>query len=631
MSRRTVVLPVLLALLATALLAAQTSQAPTFRAGVDLIRLDAQVVSEDGTPVTDLTEADFNITVHGKPCPVRTLQFLDLRRSDEPVADTARYRDVSTNQKVIRGRLTIIAIDESSLPEDTRPLMDGLSRLISGFGPQDQTALIALPRPGVWHDFTHDAGELQALLKRASSRNPKDVPEAIPLGVTNVNPDTGNVTKGFGDVAVDRGEEPDYRSTPATVPSWMATTAGNGDSDLMYALEALARRLKTVDGPKTLILVSTQFPAGVGLTDYRQFAQLAAAARLSVYILKPHEFATASTAQSGLTTPFEEAGGIDFLAGLTGGVVLNAVADASGVLARIERETSGTYVIGVEPPAGIERNKPLDVTVKVRRAGLTVRTPKVVVSPAASSTKPPKDVRGAVGTTLHDPRIAVDVGLKVTTYSAMGAEPDRVKTVIVAQADEPGDANGVSWGFEVHDGDRMVADAYEKSPTRESTSGTIITSASLPPGSYTLRFVTVDGHGRRASVDHPVNVELHEAAGLQFSDVFVGQAVDGHFSPRISVGASATDLVSFVELYAADKSIFDGVSVEFSLRGADGAARVAARGRVQPALNSPKALAQVSLSLAHLTPGVYEVVATVVKARRPVGDTRREIIIGQDR
>ena len=627
MPRRIVVVPVLCALLATALVRAQAPQAPTFRASVDLIRLDAQVVSADGTPVTDLTEADFNITVHGKPCPVRTLQFLDLRRSDEPVADTARYRDVSTNQAVIRGRLTIVAIDETSLPEDVRPVMDGLAAFLRTFGLQDQTALIALPRPGVWHDFTHDTGELQALLKRTSTRNLKDVPAGFPIGASS----NGGTTAQGGDVAVDRGEVPDYRDAPATVPAWMAASVGNGDQDLMYALEALARRLKTVDGPKTLILISSKLPDGVGLADYRHFAEAAAAARLTVYVVKPHEFATASTSQSGLTVPFEEAGGIDFLAGLTGGVVLNAVAGAEGVFARIGRETSGTYVIGVEPPAGLERNKPLDVTVKVRRPGLTVRSPKQVVAPVAGATKPPKDVRGTVGSTLHDPRIAVDVGLKVSTYSAMGAEPDRVKTVIVAQADEPPDANGVSWGFEVHDGDRMVADAYEKSPTKGGASGTIITSASLPPGSYTMRFVTVDGRGRRASVDHPLNVELHEAAGLQYSDVFVGQAVDGHFSPRISVDVSATSLVSFVELYAVDKSIFSGITVEFSLRGADGAARAAARGRVQPAMNSSKALVQVSLPLSHLTPGVYEVVATVLKARRPIGDTRREVVIGQER
>jgi hypothetical protein len=51
-----------------ALTASVQGQQPTFRSGVDLIRLDVQVVSDDGTPVADLTEDDFDIRVNGKPC-----------------------------------------------------------------------------------------------------------------------------------------------------------------------------------------------------------------------------------------------------------------------------------------------------------------------------------------------------------------------------------------------------------------------------------------------------------------------------------------------------------------------------------------------------------------------------------
>ena len=61
-----------------ALTASVQGQQPTFRGGVDLIRLDVQVVSDDGTPVADLTEDDFDIRVNGKPCQIRPLRFLDL-------------------------------------------------------------------------------------------------------------------------------------------------------------------------------------------------------------------------------------------------------------------------------------------------------------------------------------------------------------------------------------------------------------------------------------------------------------------------------------------------------------------------------------------------------------------------
>ncbi len=626
MPRRTFAL---IASIVVGLTALAFAQQPVFRGGVDLIRVDVRVVADDGRPVTDLTDEEFEVKVNGKPSPVRTLQFLklDVTGTDAPASEAARFRDVSTNQTSIRGRLTVIVIDQSDLPEDVRPLMNGLSRFMKTFGPEDQTALVTLPRPGIWHDFTRDTGEIQGLLMRASALPGSDEPAPL-IGGTNAD---GSSVVGSGDVAVDRGEPTDYRQGMQQVPSWMANEVGDGRQDLMYALEALARRLKTVAGPKTLILISTHLPPGVGIADYRAFAEEAAAARLTVYVIKPHDMlGSASGSQSGITAPFEEAGGVDFLAGLTGGVVLNAVANADGVFARIGRETSGTYVLGVEPPAGIPHNKPLDVSVSVKRQGLTVRSPKQLV--AAETAKPSKNVKGDVGNVLHDPRLASDVGLKVTAYNAMSAEANHVKTVIVAQLDAPPDAKGISWGFEVHDGDRIVADAYEKAAAKDpDTTGEVVTSANLPPGSYVIRFATVDARGHRASVDHTLTVGLHDAPNLQFSDVFVGEAVSGHFKPRISVDAAATQLVSIVELYSTGIAAFNGLSVEFALRAADGTSRAAARARVQSAAGGAKGLAQVALPLAHLTPGVYEVVAVVLNGRQPIGETRREVIIGQER
>ena len=617
MPRRT---PYVAAIFAIVLIASSTAQQPTFRTGVDLIRLDVHVVSEDGTPVRDLVGEDFDVRVNGKPAPVRALQFLDFTRTDRSASEEARYRDVSTNQESLRGRLTILVIDESSLPEDTRPLMASLAKYLKTLGPEDLTALIALPRPGLWHDFTRNTAELEALLLRTSSRNPPDMPAPFPIGATPTS----------GSVAVDRGEVPAPNTANPQVPSWLTGSIGER-RDIIYAIETLAKRLKTVAGPKTVIMISSSLPAT--LDDFRNVAELAAEARLTFYILKPHMFvASAAGNLTGITAPFEETGGIDMLAGLTGGVVLNAVARATGVMERIGRETSGSYVIGVEPPQGIERNKPLDVTVRVKREGLTVRSPKQVVAPAAGTAKLPRNAKGALGEVLRDPRLAADVGLKVTSYSAQGADANKVKTVIVAQLDEPpGDARELSWGFEVHDGDRIIADAFEKTRAKNAASNVLVTSASLPPGAYTLRFATIDDKGRRASVDHPMVTELHEIGRVRVSDVFVGEAVDGHFQPRIALDAAAAQLVTFVEVYGPTATAFDGVSVEFSLRGMDGASRGVVRVKAVPTVGVAKAMVQAALPLAHVGPGLYDLVATVLVGRQPAGAVQREIVIGQER
>jgi VWFA-related protein len=623
--RRSFSTSLLLALVAST--SSLVAQQPTFRSGVDLIRLDVHVVSDDGTPVTDLTEDDFAVQVNGKASPIRTLQFLDLTAEERPSIET-RYRDVSTNTGSMRGRLTVIVIDENSLPEDSRPLMNGVAKYLKGLGPNDKTALVALPRPGLWKDFTADTAELQALLLRASTRSHADVPGPLSTSNSGLGGDGTTVSRAMGDVAVDRGEQADL-SLPASM-----TSSTDPNRDIIYALEGLARRLKSVEGPKTLILVSTQLPEGIGLDDYHAFAETAAAARLTVYVVKPHNFpGSASSNTTSLAQPFAAPGGLDFLAGNTGGIVLNGVGDADGVFTRIAKETSGEYVIGVEPPSGTSRNKPYSVTVKVRRSGVTVRSPKQVVSPASGSRKLPAP-KEALGNLLHDPRLATDLPLKVMSYAAQGSDFDRVKAVIVAQLDELPDAKGdVAWGFEVHDGARVISDAFDKRNAHDLTAEPIVTSASLPPGKYSLRFGVVDEQGRRASVDHPLSVGLHAAGNLEYSDVFAGIAVNGHFKPRITADPAAGAAIAILELYGTSRDAFENVSVEFALHGADGVNRAATRARVQAAPNStvPKGIAQAALSLERAAPGLYDITAAVLVNGHPVGFTKRELAVGTAR
>ena len=170
----------LAAILATSFASSPARNSRPSRAALDLIRLDVHVVGDDGTPVKDLTTDDFDVKVNGKPAPVRALQFLDLARTERTASEEARYRDVSTNQESLRGRLTILVIDESSLPEDTRPLMASLAKYLKTLGPEDLTALIALPRPGLWHDFTRNTVRARgAAAAERPSRNPWTSADAV--------------------------------------------------------------------------------------------------------------------------------------------------------------------------------------------------------------------------------------------------------------------------------------------------------------------------------------------------------------------------------------------------------------------------------------------------------------------
>ena len=59
-------------------------QVPTFRAGVNLVRVDVIVSGRDGKPVLDMTEADFEVSEDGKPQKIETLKLVRVDGIPKP-------------------------------------------------------------------------------------------------------------------------------------------------------------------------------------------------------------------------------------------------------------------------------------------------------------------------------------------------------------------------------------------------------------------------------------------------------------------------------------------------------------------------------------------------------------------
>src|SRR5215210_2210336 len=57
---------------------AGAAQAPTFRGGIDFVRVDVIVSDKAGNPVADLKAADFEVTEDGKPQKVETFKLVEL-------------------------------------------------------------------------------------------------------------------------------------------------------------------------------------------------------------------------------------------------------------------------------------------------------------------------------------------------------------------------------------------------------------------------------------------------------------------------------------------------------------------------------------------------------------------------
>lgn len=629
-----------------------TIQGPTFRSGVDLIRLDVTVVQKDGTPIADLDADDFEVKVDGKVRPVVTSRFLSLQRGPldaTPGTALGSTRDYSGNDAGATGRLFVLAVDHESLPTGAgRPLMMAVTKLLEQLEETDRVALVAIPQPGQRVEFTRDIASVKRGLERVTGRRQTRV------RTVRISFDEALAFEERHDSVMQQVLEREcfYRSDESC-PSqleveYQEVLKENREriQTTLAALAGLTDSLSGIEGPKTIIYMS----GGIGyelraLNRYKEVARRAADARVTLYAVQVDSFAfdTSEKASSAAFMGDTDSGrrGLETLTGLTGGALFSGVARGTGIFERIGREARGLYVLGVEPDAGSLPTKPLDLRVRVKRPGLTVRSPQQVVPPAPLTQWP--DARRAVGYTLRQPRPATELPMKVTAYTVRGSADLRLKTVIAAELALPvGQAMDLAWGFEVLDKGRVIADAFDHGLPHGSSATPdgvmLVTAASLPAGTYQLRFAAMDGAGRRGSVDHPITVGLrmtHAGLGgnqtperLYFSDLLIGEDVDDRFQPRLSFRPDGGRISALVELYGGPQSGADRATVEFDVRGMDGATRLATRVTPAAAEGAFRRVAIAQLPLARLSPGNYELHAKVLVDGRAVGLVRRQITIG---
>ena len=78
-------------LLALAALMAPVFQQQTFKTGVDLVAVDVTVVDRNGTPVENLTAADFEVWIAGRPRKV--VEIVRMSYGSSAPASSSRPRE----------------------------------------------------------------------------------------------------------------------------------------------------------------------------------------------------------------------------------------------------------------------------------------------------------------------------------------------------------------------------------------------------------------------------------------------------------------------------------------------------------------------------------------------------------
>lgn len=329
-------------------------QQPTFRGGVNLVRVDVTVIGRhDDEVIADLGAADFEIEEDGVPQTVETLQFVRLDgtrlgdadesleiRSPEHAAAEAARSDV---------RVFAIFLDDYHVdkkPVITLPLRKALRRLVEQFGPNDLVAVMDPLTPLSHLKFTRSRDDLVLRMSAFEGRRGELFPvrsvlEEGQLAQRNVWEIRAGVT--------------------------------------LSALASLVTHLGGLrEGRKSVLFVSQGPPLGRPGSQneerLREVLQAANRGNVTVHVLDPRPLGS---------SPLGGADALHRLYTETGGRAIINTNDHARTIGRIIGDASAYYLLGYAPSRDPADGKFHRIDVKVKRDGVRVLARRGYWAPSA--------------------------------------------------------------------------------------------------------------------------------------------------------------------------------------------------------------------------------------------------------
>jgi VWFA-related protein len=398
-------------------------QAPTFRAAVDLIAVDVQVARASGEPVQGLIASDFEVRIDGRARRVVSAEFVQAAaprpRAALPGTSPAARNDWPTTAGP--DRTFILALDSSSLRGgDSLPVVRAAAAFIEKVPANDLIGVVVLPNGAQLAPTVDRTLVRQALSRVVGTRRSLATSFRLNLvEVIEISSQAGSIRTQA--MARGRGAEPspagetlrsvqrrECEGDPQCVHSLLADAEQLAEQMEMDAarslggLSTLLRVLREHNGRKTVIVVSGGIPSSDrlgGRPDVGDSASVlgehAARANAVVYAvhvdrtLRDRMAAQAGAVAQELSTARERAMQSKLLADFaypSGGALLTSIADDGEVaLDRVLLETSGYYLLGVEPQGNDRDGRVHRLQVRVANDH-TVRSRRwVVVSPSKGS------------------------------------------------------------------------------------------------------------------------------------------------------------------------------------------------------------------------------------------------------
>jgi VWFA-related protein len=424
-----------LVLFAAAVPAGQ-SQSPTFRASVDLIAVDVQVVDSSGRPISSIDPRKFEVTIDGKR---RRVASADLVQASASTGGATSNRPVGSGPTASnlwpvpegRGRTFVLAIDAGSFgPGDVPPVVRAAREFIDKLEANDLVGIFTLPRFGSRVDPTTDRAPIRRALDSVAGQRQTLAGQynLSPSEIIDITAETG----GLGSPAVQSTPPPGPagRGGSSIIPVPIAMNAetlqrvqvrecrSTADQGCVEAIisEAAAlaqhleeRAIQSLNGINALLDLLREYPgrktvlvmsAGMAVSDRpggrveigneaRMLGEQAAHANATIYAI--HVDSGFSRAFSPESRRARDSGSLererrmsakvlDEFAGASGGALLSAMVGGGDIaLDRVLLETSSYYLLGVEPAGNDRDGRAHRLHVKVNEKGVTVRSRQWVV------------------------------------------------------------------------------------------------------------------------------------------------------------------------------------------------------------------------------------------------------------
>jgi VWFA-related protein len=618
-----------------------------FRAGVELLTVDATVVDRDGRQVTDLGPAEFVVEVDGDPRPVVSAEYVRLVEDRPPGAprkatvrppspDDAFF---STNAgRLTPGRLILLIVDEGNIRAGQgRQMMRSAVKFVDALSPDDRLAMVAIPF-GARVDFTTNHERIrEVLLQTVGQAAPYkgrfyiSLSEAIAtVEHSDMNLREQLMLRECGGALLSVLEatrcEIEVEQEAGEVVSHQRQQTQNS----LRGIRDVLRSLAALEGPKSVILISEGLVLDSLGGDVDDIAALAADVRASLDVMLLDVPPIDASERERPTTPREDRDrqveGLESLAGLARGGLHRIITTGDNAFGRVLQSIEGYYLIAVEARPNDRDGRRHRINVRTNRRGVRVYSRRGFLAPTSpGATSPAEAVKRALGA----PLTINELPMRIATWTYKEPGGSRVRLVFTTEVDRnPEQALEYTTGLIVVDRDNRAVVANIEPRTfspSEADAGRAVYSGSvvLAAGTYLLRVAVADSDGRLGSVERKLDAWQMNTTGLTVGDLML--APSGAEPPARAVAAiephvASGQLAAMMEIYSPNLQKLDGLQATLDVLAGENARPLTSVPMRIGAGSSPEVGVLIGmLNTTALPPGRYLARAVVSQGGKPQG------------